>query len=346
MFIAENIDRFRAHFVQRLHDLLDSGELGAFILVLANSMQDAETRAQLDAKLRQVFTQHCEAWQAGELQAAPDDMQVFGQLMESGIDDYSAWRICHKPPWLQFYNPLRALRPARASAETVSGLNKPFNPDGFHFNKPFLRAEQLWQGELATDTQRIGLTVFYNKFPFMPYHFILAPEAGACMPQYLQPDYHEMIWTLCMQQAASLPGLGVGYNSIGACASVNHLHFQGFIHTDLLPVESPQWQHQGGDSPYPMPCTVFEDVDSAWQAIHLLHQQNQPYNLLYRPGRCYVLRRKMQGDPAVRPRVQGAGWIEAVGVFAEADSQAIEQLDAAQLQADIHSLAATTVNAG
>ena len=341
MFIAEDINQFRALFVQRLHDMLDSGELGAFILVLANSMQDAATRAQLETKLRQVFDQHREAHQAGALQAAPDDIQVFGQLLKTGIDDYGVWRVSRKHPWLQFFNPLRALRPARASAELIENIRRPFNENGFHFNKPFLRAERLWRGELQDeDGSAFECTVLYNKFPFLPYHFILAPNATDCFQQYLHQEFHELVWGLCEQHVDTLPGLGFGYNSIGACASVNHLHFQGFIYPSDLPVELGQWRHNGGEVQYPMQCTVCDDIDNAWQAIRLLHLLNQPYNLLYRPGRCYVLSRKMQGNPEVYPRVVGAGWIEACGVFSEADEAAIDKLTADSLCAEIHSLSA------
>ncbi len=341
MFIAEDIDQFRALFVRRLRDMLDSGELGAFILVLANSMQDAATRAQLEARLKQVFEQHRDAYQAGELQAAPDDIQVFEQLLKTGIDDYGVWRVSRKHPWLQFFNPLRALRPARASAEVIDNIRKPFDDKAFNFNKPFLRAERLWQGELqGEDGFVFECTVLYNKFPFLPYHFILAPNAADCFQQYLHQEFHELVWSLCEQHADILPGLGFGYNSIGACASVNHLHFQGFIYSSALPVELSQWRHNGGDVQYPMQCAVFDDIDSAWQAIRLLHLLNQPYNLLYRPSCCYVLSRKMQGSPEVYSRVAGAGWIEACGVFSEADELAIEKLTADNLRAEIHSLSA------
>ncbi len=340
MFIADSLQAFHALFIDRLDAMLDSDELGAFILVLANSMQDSATRQRLDARLKQVFERHREAFERGSLQAAADDMQVFEKLVYSGIDGYNVWRVVRKHPWVQFYNPLRALRPSRASAEVIENIRKPFDSGAFHFNKPFLQAERLWKGPVQGEEFDFDCTVLYNKFPFLPYHFILAPNAEDEFEQYLHQEFHELVWGLCEEYEDVLPGLGFGYNSIGACASVNHLHFQGFVYEPALPVELGMWRHHEGEAAYPMYCALFEDVDSAWQGIRLLHLLNQPYNLLYRPGKCYVLSRKMQGHPEVYSRVTGAGWIEAVGVFSEAQQAAIDKLSADSLRAEIHSLSA------
>lgn len=340
MFIAEDLPAFRTLFVQRLQALLDSGETGAFILVLANSMQDEATYQLFRDDLQAAFARLSQAHQQGVLRAAPDDLQVFEQLLVSGIEQYAAWQLARKSPWMQFFNPLRALRPARTSAEVIENIHKPFDEQVFHFDKPFLRAEQLWRGKLPAEQFIFDCTVLFNKFPFLPYHFILAPNVEDHHEQFLHQEFHELVWNLCEQNAHSLPGLGFGYNSIGACASVNHLHFQGFIHDQPLPVELPLWQHNDGDTKYPMQCALFEDIDSAWQGIRLLHLLNQPYNLLYRPGKCFVLSRKMQGSPEVYSRVAGAGWIEACGVFSEADDAAIDKLTADSLRAEIHSLSA------
>ena len=64
----------------------------------------------------------------------------------------------------------------------------------------------------------------------------------------------------------------------------------------------------------------------AWDFITQLHEKNMPYNLLYRPGRCYVLPRKMQGDASVVAAVSGAGWVEECGLFVAADKSEIELL--------------------
>ena len=338
MFVASSLKEFQDLFISRLKNMLSPDELGAFILVLANSMQDKAARLALRDGLAGIFIKQKAALNENFLRAAPDDMEVFKQLVKTGIENYPEWSCVNKGAWLQFFNPLRALRPERASTEHVIEIRKAFNPDGFHFNKPFLQPEIFWKGVVSSNDEEIGCNVLYNKFPFLPYHFLFVPEAEACHAQYLTQRFHQLVWDVCVQNKKDLQGIGFGYNSVGACASVNHMHFQGFMFEELLPVERANWQHNKGDDIYPMQCSVYQNMEAAWQFIETLHASNQPYNILYRPGKCYVLLRQMQGSDAVRQRVTGAGWIEACGVFSEAEQSALSDLTAADLFADIESL--------
>lgn len=340
MFVAPNLKFFQQLFVENLFEMLSSEELGVFILVLANCMQDEKTYAALKDELGQVFIKHKAALDEGFLRAAPDDLEVFKKLVETGVENYSVWAHVFKDHWLQIYNPLRALRPERASSEVVSEIIKTFNPDSFHFNKPFLQPEIFWKGIVISNDEEIDCNVLYNKFPFLPYHFLFVPEAEACHAQYLTQRFHQLAWDICIQNKKALQGIGFGYNSIGACASVNHMHFQGFMFEGLLPIEHTHWMHNKGDDVYPMQCSVYQNVDKAWQFIESLHANNQPYNMFYRPGKCYVLLRQMQGSTSVCERVTGAGWIEACGVFSEAKQNALTDLTAEDLFADIESLSA------
>lgn len=320
--------------------MLSSEELGTFILVLANSMQDEESHTALKDELSRAFIKHKSSLDEGFLRAAPDDLEVFKKLIETGVENYSVWTQSFKGHWLQIYNPLRALRPERASSEVVSEITKPFNLDGFHFNKPFLKPEIFWEGAVISNDETINCNVLYNKFPFLPYHFLFVPEAQACHAQYLTPRFHQLTWDVCIQNQQCLHGIGFGYNSIGACASVNHMHFQGFLFEELLPIEHTNWRHNQGEDVYPMQCSVHQDMENAWQYIETLHANNQPYNILYRPGKCYVMLRQMQGSDSVRERMKGAGWIEACGVFSEAKQDTLTDLTAEDLFADIESLSA------
>lgn len=340
MFIAPDKKSFQQLFIDKLRDMLTADELGTFILVLANSMQDEVAHAELKDELARIFIRLKTALNENFLRAAPDDLAVFEKLAVTGIKDYSVWKSEYKNSWLQMYNPLRALRPERASADVVSEIMKPFNPDGFHFNKPFLKPEIFWQGKIASADKSIDCNVLYNKFPFLPYHFLFVPEAEACHAQYLTQRFHQLVWDVCLQEKNSLPGLGFGYNSVGACASVNHMHFQGFKLDELLPVEHANWKHNGGADDYPMSCSVYQSANDAWSCIESLHESNQPYNMFYRPGKCYVMLRQMQGAKSVRERVVGSGWIEACGVFSEAQQSALIDLTAEDLFLDVKSLSA------
>jgi hypothetical protein len=144
-----------------------------------------------------------------------------------------------------------------------------------------------------------------------------------------------MIWELVAAQQQALPGFGIGYNSLGAGASVNHLHLQGFLRSDPLPVEACRWRHHGGAEPYPLDCSVADSVDAAWRLIERLQQSQQPFNLLYRPGCCYLLPRRPQGTVSTVTWAQGVAWYESCGVFTLDDSVLLKGLGARQITAEL-----------
>ena len=287
-------DAFRAAFSDGLADMLADEGLGSFILVLANAGSEPAIWDQLHQRLAARFAELAGRHRAGDLaDTAPDDLAVFEQLLAVGFDRLQL--ACHRSvgPWQLQFNHLRSFRPPRMSDARVASLHKPFDPAGFHFNKPFLQREVLWQGELLGRHTRW----LYNKFPFAPLHTLLVMVPDEQRPQWLREADHRAVWELAEMLGEGLPGLGFGYNAYGAYSSVNHQHLQGFVRDgDLYPVELACWRHNGGDRPYPVACERHQDAASAWSAIAALHAANIPYNLLYRPGTCYVLPRAFQGS--------------------------------------------------
>ena len=334
MFVAPNLTDFKTLFAEKLRTMLSPEELGAFILVLANSMQDRQSQAELKNDLMAMFVELNNKHKAGELEATDDDLEVFEKIKKKGVGSLSAWESISQGEWEVLCNPMRGLRPARASSEKIENIFCEYNAKKFHFNKPFLKPEILWEGEW----QNIPLRVLYNKFPFAPYHLIIVPQPEKELPQYLVKEQHELIWKLVAEQTDIFTGFGVGYNSIGACASVNQLHFQSFIQQELLPIEKSLWKHNGGIHEYPIYCIKVTSVDECCGVIEKFHADNQPYNLLYRQGCCYVLPRQMQGSEQVVERVQGAGWIEECGVFNVASVKYGKNLTAEFLYSDLKSL--------
>ena len=334
MFVTDSSAEFQHLFVDTLRNMLSPHEAGAFFLVLANSMQDTELRNSLRHDLYANFKAVQKSVQQAALEVTEDDLAVFKAIEATGVDSLSCWQLHKACDWELVYNPMRALRPARESNESVDHIKRPFDDSKFNFNKPFLRPEILWQGSW----QGSQLRVLYNKFPFAPYHLIIVPDAELRLPQYLTADYHSMMWGLVEQQQLVLPGFAAAYNSMGACASVNQLHFQGFVRVELLPIELPRWKHNGGNVPCPMSCSAFNSLADSWKQIDEYHNNNQPYNLLYRPGRCYVIPRRKQGSEDVASRVRGAGWIEECGVFNVSDDAELESVSAEELNDCLRSL--------
>ncbi len=168
--------------------------------------------------------------------------------------------------------------------------------------------------------------LFYNKFPFVELHGLLVPEHQKGIPQFLTKENHEYIWQLTEQLGEKMPGVGFGYNSYGAYASVNHLHFQMFMRSRPLPVAHTQWRHNGGVADYPVKCGVFRTMSEAWEYIDGLHREQRAYNLAYLPGTLYCTLRPQQGSVAVAPWSSGFAWHEMMGSFSLFDHAAFLRL--------------------
>jgi len=316
-------------FVDGLRQMLDAPGLGAQILVLANAAFDPDIFARLREPLRERFDEHAgrlrQHFANGQSVDEPDDdLMVFLKLMSLGFDGISTTELRRAGPWELQFNLLRAFRPKRISAVPVNGMQLPFSDDGFNFNKPFLRRETFWSGELAGHPSDL----LYNKFPFVDLHGLLVPEREQCLPQLLNEEYHHYAWQLTAELAQNLPGIGCAFNSYGAFASVNHLHFQLFLRDQPLPVMEPHWSHNGGSYTYPAPCTAFDQASDAWQFIQQLHQRQRPYNLLYLPGRLLCLPRATQGSYRHASWTIGFAWYEMCGgavAFNRADYQTLDE---------------------
>jgi len=312
--------------------------LGVYILVLANATYDAAVWTQLSPALA---TRHAELAAAitntlrrGQKLSEPDDdVLVFLKLNAIGFEHLGTMESRRIGSWDVMFNPLRALRPPRISGMSFEGLLRAFDPSGFHFNKPFLAKEIFWEGELGGKPARL----MYNKFPFACLHGLLVPEPLREAPQYLTPELHGWAWNLCTQ--SSVPGLCLGYNSTGAGASVNHLHFQSFVQTNPLPVQDAHFAHNGGSEPYPLPCQRFEDPADAWFEIDRLHQYNTPYNLIYSQGYLHCIARVPQDSDKLSATNRGYGWSEMAGAITLFSREAFEGLGAAEFETELANFA-------
>ena len=323
MFIAEDLTQFKKLFVNKLKGMLSDDELGAFILVLANSHQDEFLKSELDADLKNTFAALKSKFSAGNLKAAPDDVAVFERLLEVDLDDVPVWQYNNIGNWDIAFNPIRQLRPARASSQILSSIKQPYDENEFHFNKPFLKPEILWEG----DFKGINSRVLYNKFPFSEYHLliVLSPENNSS--QLLTQDTHQYVFSLVEKMQAVLPGLGIGFNSLAAGASVNHFHFQGFVREQLFPIENKCWLHNLGDAVYPLTVESFSDGQMSWEYIEQLIEQDVAFNCLYKNSSCYVVPRKYQGTVALPEWLTGAGWIDVAGAITVSDKDTFNSLD-------------------
>jgi hypothetical protein len=315
----------------------DSG-LGVYILVLANAAYDSSLWAHLapalsnrHAKLAAILTETLRCGQ--ELAEPDDDVLVFFKLHAIGLEHIKTVESRNAGSWDVMFNPIRALRPPRSSGLKFENLLRAFDPAGFHFNRSFLVREILWEGELAGKATRL----LYNKFPFARLHGLLVPERLRQAPQYLTPEMHGWAWDICAQ--SGVPGLCLGYNSYGAGASVNHLHFQSFVQMKPLPLQNPCFVHNGGNQAYPLPCQRFSDPAEAWFRLDHLHQHNTPYNLLYSKECLHLVARVPQDSDKLEAQCRGYGWSEMAGAVTLFSREVFEGLEAAGFESRLASFA-------
>lgn len=339
--IFQSHAHYRESFIAGLEKMLAAHSgIGVFILVLANASFDPLIMARLQVPLQRRFAELSDDLKqqllgGRKLDHAPDDLFVFLKLMAVGLEQIAATQFRKEGLFELQFNLLRAFRPSRMADAAVSEIQQAFNPKGFNFNKPFLAKEVLWQGDLQGSPCRL----LYNKFPFAELHGLLVIDAEANKPQWLTSEDHQTMWAICEQLGEGMPGVGFGYNAYGAYASVNHQHFQMFVRGDAgFPVEAAEWHCNGGDQAYPATCERFDDARQAWQRLQALHEGNQAYNLLYRPGRLYILLRAFQGSYQHAPWTGGFAWSELCGAFTTFNQQDFEQLTESDVRAEFAKL--------
>ena len=342
----QNPGEFRAAFVKGLGEMLAHRELGVFILVLANATFDPEIHRLLQARLRERFAElsgrfRSLLYDGRPLRDAPDDVLVFLKLMAVGCEGIRATEFRRAGPWEVQFNQLRSFRPPRMSHAVVRELHRPFDAQGFHFDKAFLKKEVLWEGELAGRHSRL----LYNKFPFAELHGLLVVEPAAARPQFLDPASHHHLWRLTEDLGAAMPGVGFGYNAHGAYASVNHQHFQMYMRDAVYgqgggyPIEDPCWRHNGGTLPYPLPVERCDHPDRTWARLAELHgAQRNSYNLLYRPGVLYLTTRALQGSYQHADWTGGFAWSEVAGAFTTFNADDFAALDDTAIRAEFAKL--------
>ncbi len=323
MFIARDLNQFKTLFVKQLKNMLSGDELGAFILVLANSHQDDFLNNELKEDLTKTFVALRDDYSAGKLKATQDDIDVFKQLLDIELEDVPVWYSKNIGEWQIVYNSMRKLRPARSSSQVLHSIKQPYDETRFHFNKPFLKPEILWQGEYKGLNSR----VLFNKFPFSDYHMLIVVSPERNCSQLLTREMHQYAFSLVEEMLGVLPGFGIGFNSLAAGASVNHFHFQGFVREQDFAIEKDCWSFNAGAVDYPLPVKRFSDAEMSWDYIEELSESDIAFNCLYRNNACYVVPRKYQGTVALPGWLSGAGWIDVAGSITVSDEDTFDVID-------------------
>ncbi|KAJ1389546.1 GDP-L-galactose phosphorylase [Sesbania bispinosa] len=187
----------------------------------------------------------------------------------------------------------------------VDKVLQPFDENKFNFTKVG-QEEVLFQFEASDDGEvqffpnapidvdNSPSFVAINVSPIEYGHVLLIPRIFECLPQRI--DHDSFLLALHMAAEAGNPYFRLGYNSLGAFATINHLHFQAYYLAMPFPIEKAPTKKianlNGGVKiselmKYPVRGLVFEGGDTLEDLSNIvsdacicLQNNNIPYNVL------------------------------------------------------------------
>ncbi|RZC65746.1 hypothetical protein C5167_009435 [Papaver somniferum] len=187
----------------------------------------------------------------------------------------------------------------------VDKVLQPFDGSKFNFTKVG-QEEVLFQFEetdgdeaqffpsAPIDTENSPSVVAINVSPIEYGHVLLIPRILECLPQSI--DHKSLLLAIQMAAEAGNPYFRLGYNSLGAFATINHLHFQAYYLAVPFPIEKAATRKISNlDNEvkvsellnYPVRGLVFEGgndmlalSDAVSDSCICLQDSNIPYNVL------------------------------------------------------------------
>jgi len=115
----------------------------------------------------------------------------------------------------------------RRRPQAINCISQPFNPEKFNFNKVHSK-EVLFEvcpmhTSAAATSEDDRHLMMINVSPMEYGHSLLVPSVSSCLPQVLTEE--ALLLALETSMLSNHRGFHVGFNSLCAHASVNHLHF-------------------------------------------------------------------------------------------------------------------------
>jgi GDP-L-galactose phosphorylase len=187
----------------------------------------------------------------------------------------------------------------------VDKVQQDFDPSKFNFTKVgqeevLFRFEESGEDKVqylekapVLDSPNV---IAINVSPIEYGHVLLVPRVLDCLPQRI--DHDSLLLALHLAAEAGNPSFRLGYNSLGAFATINHLHFQAYYLALPFPVEKAPtkrvpWKSEKAGVKifelhnYPVRGLVFEggntleDLSNAvGSSCICLQDNNIPYNVL------------------------------------------------------------------
>ncbi|CAI9760406.1 unnamed protein product [Fraxinus pennsylvanica] len=128
----------------------------------------------------------------------------------------------------------------------VDKVLQPFDENKFNFTKvgqeevlfqfePSYDDEVKFLPSAPIDVENSPSVIAINVSPIEYGHVLLIPRILECLPQRI--DHESFLLALYMAAEAGNPYFRLGYNSLGAFATINHLHFQAYYLAVPFPIE-------------------------------------------------------------------------------------------------------------
>ncbi|CAA7025327.1 unnamed protein product [Microthlaspi erraticum] len=147
---------------------------------------------------------------------------------------------------------------------------------------------------MPVDAENSPSVVAINVSPIEYGHVLLIPRVLDCLPQRI--DHKSLLLALHMAAEAANPYFRLGYNSLGAFATINHLHFQAYYLAMPFPLEKAPSKKMvttvncvkiSEVLNYPVRSLLFEGgksmqdlSDTVSDACVFLQNNNIPFNIL------------------------------------------------------------------
>ncbi|XP_038219001.1 GDP-D-glucose phosphorylase 1 isoform X2 [Zerene cesonia] len=235
----------------------------------------------------------------------------------------------------------------RRPPEEIKDVCQGFDKNKFNFCKatPEEVIIQFWRENKTDDVHK----VLVNVSPINHYHSLLCPSVNKMLPQMVTPESLQLI--LDLYAMAGDRDLRIGFNSLCAMASVNHLHYHLFFVSQNLPVEAvkcknikgPIWVTQN----YPIPGFCFEISTSAmemYKVIDYFLKKSIAHNIMVTRGRCFesdldtarvLIWPRKSSSGAKQLTEMNAGVCELSGWFPIHSNEDYENIDIKSLETEL-----------
>jgi hypothetical protein len=216
-----------------------------------------------------------------------------------------------------------------------------FDEAAFHFAPGWVRGEELL---MRLRVQAVDVDLLINVHPFGSCHSLLVIKPAQRCPQVLDEDGLRAAFGLA--KMSRRPDFKFGFNSLAACASVNHYHFQCLyfrgsgIELDTMPSEMAEVTALKGCSGVGellgYPANGWRVTDRARGGLvcatatvaHVLQEHDVAHNVLLTSGQATVIPRIAQ-TCAADGVASGFAFVEMHGemLVSVASAQEAQRLD-------------------